>query len=134
MFYRGPKSSLSRVNAYSAKVRAYTGTGTAPDYVSPVCQFKLSEMYRKFQQVADDQHSYQARVFVSLGGAAVNSITYGSYLAFAAEVYSASRRFLGDTLRTEVAILLAKWEARGLDSPILRAIRNDVFGVTAPLG
>jgi len=134
MFYRGPKSSLSRVNAYEAKVRAYTGTGTAPDYVSPVCQFKLSEMYRKFQQVADDQHSYQARVFVELGSAAVNSITYGSYLAFAAEVYSASRRFLGDTLRTEVAILLAKWEARGLDSSTLWAIRNDVFGVTAPLG
>jgi len=80
MFYRGPKSSLSRVNAYSAKVRAYTGTGTAPDYVSPVCQFKLSEMYRKFQQVADDQHSYQARVFVTLGDAAANSITYGPTL------------------------------------------------------
>jgi hypothetical protein len=47
--FTGSKSGSDRLVAYQAKIRPYSGTGVAPDYVSPVCQQKLGMMYRKAQ-------------------------------------------------------------------------------------
>ena len=38
MFYQGSSSAQRRIANYGAKVRAYTGTGTVPDYAAPVVQ------------------------------------------------------------------------------------------------
>ena len=34
----GTKSSQSRIRNYKAKIRAYSGTGSHPDYTAPVLQ------------------------------------------------------------------------------------------------
>jgi len=43
----GVSSGYDRLEKYKAKVRAYTGTGSPPDYTAPVVQQKLALMYRK---------------------------------------------------------------------------------------
>ena len=50
----GTASSQSRIDNYKAKIRAYSGTGSQPDYTAPVVQQKLNAMYRKAQQAFGD--------------------------------------------------------------------------------
>ena len=53
----GTKSSQSRIRNYKAKIRAYSGTGSQPDYTAPVLQFKLHEMYKRITQAFGAQSS-----------------------------------------------------------------------------
>ena len=52
--YVGTKSSQSRIDNYKAKIRAYSGRGSQPDYTAPVVQQKLNVMYRKAQPAFGD--------------------------------------------------------------------------------
>ena len=132
--YVGPQSSLSRLDNYKAKVRAYSGTGSVPDYVAPVVQFKLGEMYRKAQRAFADQADYQTRLTVLLGAISTSRISYAGYHAFAGQMYRLTQKMTGDALAVEVATLLAVWVARGLSQVTLMAIRTDIFSVPAPAG
>ena len=67
----GSSSDLARMRGYKAKIRAYSGTGPQGDYTPPVVQHKLSEMYRKAQQVFSDQSSYQNAVSALVGSAGI---------------------------------------------------------------
>ena len=67
-------------------------------------------------------------------GAGVPTIQYPFYLCFGREIWSLSRKEIsGESLAQEAARLIAKWVARGLQSPVLQAIRSDVFNVPAPI-
>ncbi|HTW90186.1 MAG TPA: hypothetical protein VMH22_00560 [bacterium] len=67
-------------------------------------------------------------------GAGVPTIQYPFYLCFGREMWSLSRKDIsGESFAQEAAILIAKWTARGLQGPVLQAIRTDVFNVSAPI-
>ena len=67
-------------------------------------------------------------------GAGVPFIMYPFYLNFGREMWSKSRKEMsGESLAQEAALLIAKWVARGLQAPVLQAIRTDVFNVAAPI-
>jgi hypothetical protein len=67
-------------------------------------------------------------------GAGVPFIMYPFYLCFGREMWSKSRKEMsGESLAQEAALLIGKWTARGLQTPVLQAIRTDVFNVAAPI-
>jgi hypothetical protein len=69
--FRGATSAPDRVDAYKAKIRAFSGTGSPPDYTPSVIQHKLDMMYRKVQQAFGGQFPYQNAAFVLLGPAGI---------------------------------------------------------------
>ena len=67
-------------------------------------------------------------------GAGVPTIQYPFYLNFGREIWALTRKEVsGESLAQEVAVLSAKWTARGLTQAVLQAIRTDVFNVGAPI-
>ena len=67
-------------------------------------------------------------------GAGVPTIQYPFYLCFGREMWALSRKDIsGESFAQEAAILITKWTARGLQGPVLQAIRTDVFNVSAPI-
>ena len=67
-------------------------------------------------------------------GAGVPTIQYPFYLNFGRELWALSRKEVsGESFAQEAAVLIAKWMARGLQGPLLQAIRTDVFNVAAPV-
>ncbi|HTW90534.1 MAG TPA: hypothetical protein VMH22_02360 [bacterium] len=67
-------------------------------------------------------------------GAGCSIIQYPFYLCFGREMWSLTRKDVsGESMAQEAATLIAKWVARGLASPVLQAIRSDVFNVGAPI-
>jgi hypothetical protein len=67
-------------------------------------------------------------------GAGVPTIQYPFYLNFGRELWALSRKEVsGESFAQEAAVLIAKWVARGLQEPLLQAIRTDVFNVSAPI-
>ena len=64
----------------------------------------------------------------------VPTIQYPFYLNFGREIWALTRKEVsGESLAQEVAVLIAKWTARGLTAPVLQAIRSEVFNVGAPI-
>jgi hypothetical protein len=64
----------------------------------------------------------------------VPTIQYPFYLNFGREIWALNRKEVsGESLAQEVAVLSAKWTARGLTQAVLQAIRTDVFNVGAPI-
>jgi len=67
-------------------------------------------------------------------GAGVPTIQYPFYLNFGREIWALTRKEVsGESLALEAATLIAKWVARGLQQPVLQAVRTDVFNVAAPI-
>ena len=67
-------------------------------------------------------------------GAGVPTIQYPFYLCFGREMWALTRKDIsGESFAQEAAILITKWTARGLQGPVLQAIRTDVFNVSAPI-
>ena len=67
-------------------------------------------------------------------GAGVPTIQYPFYLNFGREIWALSRKQVsGESLAQEAANLITKWTGRGLSTPVLQAIRSDVFNVAAPI-
>ena len=67
-------------------------------------------------------------------GAGVPTIQYPFYLNFGREIWALTRKEVsGESLALETATLIAKWVARGLQQPVLQAVRTDVFNVAAPI-
>jgi len=77
--------------------------------------------------------SMETQVKQVLDGQGVATIDYPFYLSFGREVWRLLRQEVsGESLKQEVAVLVAKWAARGLELPVLQAVRDDVFNVGAP--
>ena len=79
--------------------------------------------------------SMELQVKQVLDGAGVDTTAYTGYLAFGREIWALTRKDIsGESLAKAVAILIAKWKARGYTEAVLQAIRTDVFNVSAPIG
>jgi hypothetical protein len=70
-----------------------------------------------------------------LDSSGVATIQYPFYLDFGREVWRLrNQEISGESFAQEVAVLVAKWKARGLTQAVLEAIRTQVFDVSAPVG
>ena len=108
------KYNLERVNAIFTEKRPKMLQNVAS--VAPL----IAAMELQVKQVCD--------------GAGVPTIQYPFYLCFGREMWALTRKDIsGESLAQEAAILIAKWVARGLQQPVLQAIRTDVFNVAAPI-
>lgn len=72
------------------------------------------------------------QVVTVVGAAGESRLFLGSYLAFGGQVWKLTQWLAGESLKTEVANLIALWTARGLVGTTLAAIRDEVFGVAEP--
>ncbi len=78
--------------------------------------------------------SMEMQVKQTLDAAGVPTTDYPGYLAFGREIWGLTRKDIsGESLAQAVAILLAKWVARGYTQSVLQSIRTDVFNVAAPV-
>ena len=132
MALRGVTSDYERIEAYKAKIRSFSGTGTAPDYVAPVMQHKMNEVYRKIAARFAEQASFQSRVSWLIGSMAAPLISRAGYHAFAAELYHLILNFDAGSVGAEAIALQAKWVTRGFDNGILPVIRISIFGIPTP--
>ena len=89
----------------------------------------LSHVQAVFPLIA----SMETQVKQTLDGEGVSITDYPFYLDFGREVWHLQRiEVSGESLAQEVALLIAKWVARGLDQTVLEKVRTDVFNVSAP--
>jgi len=132
MALRGVISDYERSEAYKAKIRSFSGTGTAPDYVAPVMQYKMNEVYRKIAARFAEQASFQSRVSYIISAGGHSMIDRAGYHAYANELYHLILNYEAGMLPAEVAALVAKWTARGLTALELVNIHSNVFGIPAP--
>ena len=114
------------------RIRRYTER-LIPDRVKedfatqkPVMVAKVTEIFNLLVTIED-------RVKGILSGEAVITVDYPKYHAFSKEIFKLQRRFGGGSgLNEEVALLVAKWKARGCLEPVLNKIRDEVFSIPAP--
>ena len=115
-----------RIDNWVAKV---TPERTAAQVTPQLTDIKVNAAEAMNSMVQTDTKVQQV-----CNAAGVSIIQYPYYLAFGREMWALTRKDIsGESLAQEAAILIAKWVARGLQQPVLQAIRTDVFNVAAPI-
>ena len=103
--------------------------------IKAVLDEKRPEMLQHVQAVFVSIDQMETQVKQTCDAQGVATILYPAYLGFGREIWSLQRKGIsGESLAVEVAVLLAKWVARGLSLAALAAIRTQVFNVSAPSG
>ncbi len=93
------------------------------------------DMYARVQAVFPLITSMEGQVKQVLDGQGVSIKDYPFYLDFGREIWHLQRiEVSGESLAIEAAVLIGKWQARGLSQSVLEAIRTQVFNVSAPVG
>lgn len=115
--------------AYTAKLN--------PDFVKEDITTSKAAMVDKFSAATVELVHIEDQVRVILGATVdpnvVMTVDYPFYYAYAKEVYKLQTRFGGGSaLVAEVALLVAKWTARGLQESVLDEIRDTVFSIGEP--
>jgi len=101
--------------------------------IKEVLDEKRPDMLAHVSSVFPDLYAMETEVKQCIDGEGVSIIQYPFYLCFGREVWSLQRKGVsGESLAVEVATLVAKWVARGLDQTVLEKVRTDVFNVSAP--
>ena len=102
--------------------------------VNAILTEKRPTMLQNMTAVAPLLAAMELQVKQVCDGAGVPTIQYPFYLCFGREVWALTRKDIsGESLALETATLIAKWVARGLQQPVLQAVRTDVFNVAAPI-
>jgi hypothetical protein len=90
----------------------------------------LQNVQAVFPQIA----MMEGQVKQTCDASGVSTIQYPFYLCFGRELWSMGRKEIsGESAAKAAAVLIAKWVARGLASPVLQAIRSEVFNIGAPI-
>jgi hypothetical protein len=102
--------------------------------VNAILTEKRPKMLQNVTSVAPLIAAMELQVKQVCDGAGAPTIQYPFYLCFGREMWALTRKDIsGESLAQEAAVLIAKWVARGLQQPLLQAIRTDVFNVAAPI-
>jgi hypothetical protein len=95
----------------------------------------LPNMVANFAAVTPQITAMELQVKQVCDTAGVPTISLPFYLCFGREIFAMIRRDIsGETAAINVAMQIAKWVGRGLNSAILAGIRTDVFSISAPIG
>jgi hypothetical protein len=114
-----------RISNYQDKTIA---TRVAEDFVK-----KLPNMIAMETVVFNDLCTIEDRVKGILAGEAVVTCDYPKYHTFSRQIYKLQKRFLGGAgMEGEVALLVARWKARGCTEGVLNRIRDEGFSIPAP--
>jgi hypothetical protein len=103
-----------------------------PSRVKEDLTAKLPAMTARIEAAFVEQAAVKAGVLAILASTDQPTTSYANYYAFAWEVNKKLTQFGGGTgLVNEVALLIAKWKARGLTESVLNSIR-DYFTIAEP--
>jgi hypothetical protein len=115
-----------RINKWNAKFNTERIKATL-DEMRPAM---LQNVQAVFPQIA----MMEGQVKQTCDASGVSTIQYPFYLCFGRELWSLGRKEIsGESAAQAVAVLVAKWTARGLSAPVLQAIRSEVFNIGAPI-
>ena len=96
---------------------------------------QASTIKLSYAMQAKSRHDLNLQVKGILSGEGVSSILYLGYYGFAYQVAATlGNTGAGESGAVAVAVLLAKWAARGLSQSVLETIRTQVFNIGAPVG
>jgi len=102
--------------------------------ISAILTGKRSKMLQHVTNVTSMITAMELQVKQVCDGAGCSTIQYPFYLCFGREIWALTRKDIsGESMAQAAALLIAKWVARGLQAPVLQAIRSDVFNVPAPI-
>ncbi len=92
------------------------------------------EMLEHYKTAVVSLCELETKARQTLNAAGVHTIMYVPYLSHARQLYKLSRQqgISGESFALVAKVLLEKWEARGLRSDVLAAIRTQVFDASAP--
>ena len=92
------------------------------------------EMLAHYKAAVASLCEMETKARQTLNAAGVHTIMYVPYLSYARQLYKLSRQqgISGESFAMVAKVLLEKWEARGLRSDVLAAIRTQVFDASAP--
>jgi len=119
------KSSGDRLANYNSKL--------IPARVAEDLTAKKASMVAVEAVIFNQMTDIEDRTRGVLSSETTLSVDYPKYYCFAKQVWKLQRKLGGGTaLMDEVALVLAKWQARGCTNAILTKIRNDIFAISAP--
>ena len=95
---------------------------------------KKPEVVARIQASFDDMYALEGEIRQVLNAAGVSTIQYPFFFAFGRQVWKLAQRISGEAAAIETAILVTKWNTRGLSMAVLETIRFQVFGINAPVG
>lgn len=117
------KNEADRIDAYGVK--------TAPTTVGLKVAARLTGMKTGFEAAIGALVPIEQQVQALLNAAAVPTIRYPFYYAFAREIWTMDNAGIsGDALAAAAQSLHDKWEARGLATARLVEIADSVFNIT----
>jgi len=117
------RTEVDRIGAYDAKTAATT--------VGLKVAAQLSGMKSNFAAAITSLVPIMQQVQGILNAAAVPTIRYPFYYAYAREIWAAENRGInGDALVLMAQSLHDKWEANGLATATLITIADSVFSIT----
>ena len=123
---------MANTSSLDDRVRKYT-EGVIPARIAEDFTTKKPVMVSKVTERMTELTTIEDRVKGVLSSEAALTCDYVKYHNFAREIYKLQRRFGGGVgMVDEVALVLAKWQARGCTNAILTKIRNNIFAVSAP--
>jgi hypothetical protein len=123
---------MANTSSLDDRIRRYTDR-LIPERVKEDLTAQKSFMVNKLAERTTELITIEDRVKAVLATKDATTSDYPKYHTFARQVYKLQRRFGGGIgLNDEVALLVAKWKARGCTEAVLIAVRDAVFSIPAP--
>ncbi len=100
-----------------------------------ICQIGIKDRKGREAKYHDSQQSLAAAEYktkLTLGRFSITPCHYINYINYSRQLWKLRRRFAGQGLYTEAAIVLLKWKMRKLEEAALIAIRNEVYHIPEP--
>ena len=119
-----PTTAAERVAKWD---RRYTG-----DHVKSIIDTDKPIMLENNTASTNDLVYYETLTKQVLNEEGVSVAEVADYLSYGRQLWKMKRRYAGETLSLEAAIVTGKWVARGLTQTILENIRSQVFSISPP--
>jgi hypothetical protein len=118
------RTAAQRIAAYAARMQS--------SLIDPVLSAMNAQAKANFAAYANEFVPRQQQLRDLLDATGLTANKYLVYEAFNHEVYSAWRRLSGKSLVEEAKVLVAKYKGMGAVEANLKAILQNVWGITIP--
>ncbi len=115
-----------RIEAWKSK--------TTPERTKQVLEARQAAMQQRYEAVMTQLCAMETQVRTVLNASGVHTSLYVPYLNFGRQLWKLTRQqeIAGESFAMAAQVLLDKWQARGLNSTVLAAIRTEVFDIGEP--
>ena len=121
--HRPPRNPVDRLQRFTDHM--------VPARTAAIMTTRLPDMQFGMKRYLPIEASIRSKVGAILQPTAVPQYKIGQYQAAALELWRLQQKFKGQS-KADIALILAKWTARGLSATYLGTIRDIVTGIAAP--